>query len=84
MLELAELSRNMENTYEQILPFVPAGVEGVEDSTVHGNKEGADTDLREDMPTEEDALMEGKSLKSIEDSMQTRDIANASVVGLVS
>ena len=31
VLELAELSRNMENTYEQILPFVPAGVEGVEE-----------------------------------------------------
>lgn len=74
VLELAELSRNMENTYEQILPFVPAGVEGVEDATIHGHKEGAESSVPEEMPTEEDALMEGKSLKTIEDSMRSKDV----------
>lgn len=71
VLNLAELCRNMENSYEQILPFVPAGVEGTEDATIHGTKE-SDMQGPEDEPTEEDAIMEGMSLKSIKDSMTVK------------
>ena len=77
ILNLAELSRNLETTYEQILPFAPAEVEGLEDATIHGTKpshehegdegkydesEGADV-------SEEDAIMEGKSLNSMKTSL---------------
>ena len=71
VLNLAELCRNMETSHEQILPFVPPGVEGTEDATIHGMKEG-DMAAPEDEPTEEDAIMEGKSLKSIKDSMTVK------------
>ena len=71
VLNLAELCRNMENSYEQILPFVPAGVEDTEDATIHGAKE-VEVQGPEDEPTEEDAIMEGKSLKSIKDSMTVK------------
>jgi dynein regulatory complex subunit 2 len=71
VLNLAELSRNLETTYEQILPFVPAEVEGVQDSTIHGDKQ-KNEDEDEEEPSEEDAAMDGKSLKTMTESMSKK------------
>eukprot|EP00605_Chrysophyceae_sp_TOSAG23-4_P001031 GSChrysophyteH1.ASY1.ANO1.1133.1 assembled CDS len=54
ILNLAELSRNMETTYEMILPFAPAEEENI---------------------SEEDAIMEGKPLKTLHDS-KTKKLSN--------
>lgn len=69
ILNLAELSRNMETTYEMILPFAPAEVDGLEDSTIHGEKEVPEQEEKvEDDLSEEDAIMEGKSLQKLKDA----------------
>ena len=74
MLNLAELSRSLETTYEMVLPFAPADVEGLEDSTVHGEKDQpeAEEQTSHERTDEEDAIMEGKSLKSM--SLTTKKV----------
>ena len=67
ILNLAELSRNLETTYEMILPFSPAEVEGLEDRTIHGDKDKPEAEAEEG-GCEEDAIMEGKSFKTMEAS----------------
>ena len=74
ILNLAELSRNLETTYEMILPFAPAEVDGLEDRTIHGDSEVPEhTDEAEtENLSEEDAIMEGKSLKVMHDAKQKK------------
>lgn len=72
ILNLAELSRNLETTYEMILPFAPAEVEGLEDRTIHGEKNVPEDDGNAENLSEEDAIMEGKSLKTLNESKQNK------------
>ncbi len=85
IMNLAELSRNLETTYEQILPFAPAEVEGLEDTTIHGMKAGANQENDEmkssydelgqkstEKLSEEDAIMEGKSLNSMKTALEKK------------
>ena len=83
IMNLAELSRNLETTYEQILPFAPAEVEGLEDSTIHGIKAGPENDDDEGKShddsgkggedlSEEDAMMEGKTLHTMKTALEKK------------
>jgi len=69
ILNLAELSRNLETTYEMILPFAPSEVEGLEDRIIHGDSGQPEMEEEEQQQgSEEDAIMEGKSLKTMANS----------------
>lgn len=72
ILNLAELSRNVETTYEMILPFAPADVEGLEDSTIHGEKEVPEREDQLDAVNEEDAIMEGRSIKAMSEGKKKK------------
>jgi hypothetical protein len=73
ILNLAELSRNLETTYEMILPFAPADVEGLEDSTVHGEKEVVpEQEDHAEAVDAEDAIMEGRSLKAMSEGKKKK------------
>jgi len=74
ILNLAELSRNLETTYEMILPFAPAEVEGLEDRTIHGDKDKPELKEEEPAGNEEDAIMEGRSLKTMSNSTKAFEV----------